>query len=328
MATAASFATSVTSITPILIEQDASLINYDSNAKHFRSMSRFSLDDDSAHIDDTMDYIDIDFDNLHQSDLENIDTMHSILLTPQSSMKYVKFEKDNHHFIQMGLLKYPGDYHHSIRYFARPHLKYILYIPSIRMFFYSDGNNNIEKHTLINVKSIITSDTEKECHKQGVTNKYIKQKYKDKWIKIVGVHRIALFVSNEIKNIQALSKYIQNSLYINKELSQKDYIQGILSKFIGKNMSEMKLNKSHSKHVIYITTAKILIYGDNDKDRQKCNILYVQGIDKNPHSRNKSLNAKYRNKWFRIQGTTRDVLFSASSPQDATKWYEIIKHSL
>ena len=93
------------------------------------------------------------------------------------------------------------------------------------MFFYSDGNNNIEKHTLINVQNIITSQTEK-----NVINKVLQiniyRKNTKKMDKIVGTQRIALFVSNDVDDIQNLAKYIQTSL--NKPLSSKDYIHGIL----------------------------------------------------------------------------------------------------
>ena len=69
-------------------------------------------------------------------------------------------------------------------------------------------------------------------------------------------------------------------------------------------MNEMKFNKVHQKHVIYVPSAKMLIYGDNDKDRSQCNILNVQDIDRNPRSRDKSINSKYRKMWFKVVGTS------------------------
>ena len=115
-----------------------SLVNYDNNS---------NIIIDTIMLDDCFgDFV--DFDNLElPSDSssqeaneykshQDIDTMHSILLTPTISMRYVEFEKDNSSFLQMGLLKYPGDYHHSIRYFATTHLKYIVYTMFKNVFLF------------------------------------------------------------------------------------------------------------------------------------------------------------------------------------------------
>ena len=307
------------SLTPVLVGQHVSLIDYDSNSKQYRNMTQFTLDEQTNDFVDLIDFDNLESDSDHDQNShsqkeeyisQNVDTFHSIILTPTSSMRYGEFEKNNQNYIQLSLLKYPGDYHHSIRYYAKPRSKCILYIPSLKMFFYGDGqnSNNIEKNTLINVKQIIISQTEKQCHKQGVTNKFINKKYKQQWIKIIGQQRIALFVSKNNDDIQNLAKYIQQSLY--QPLNENNYIQGVLNKFVGKNMNEIKLNKIHQKHVIYVPSAKILIYGDNDKDRQKCDVLHINDVYRGYLDNfYKSLNKKYPNRWLKISATSFVLLY-------------------
>eukprot|EP01083_Nonionella_stella_P241633 843642_1 len=142
------------SVTPIMVDQHVTSVNNGTNSYHCKNISPFMLNlDEDCGLSDTGEL----------TVTQQEDTMHTLMLTPTASMECKEFEQNNPSYIQMELQKYPGDYHHNIRYYAQPHTKYILYIPSIKIFFYCDSNahnnnNNNEKYTLINVKEICISD--------------------------------------------------------------------------------------------------------------------------------------------------------------------------
>jgi len=105
-------------------------------------------------------------------------------------------------------------------------------------------------------------------------------------------------------------------------------IFGRLDKFPGNEGHKLKFNKPKGKFVVYVPQKQLLFYAKNKDPNDQTTIISVKGIEINDINITRQLKKKYRDKYFKVIGHTRIVLFAAGSNEHAQTWYKVIRNSL
>ena len=135
-------------------------------------------------------------------------------------------------------------------------------------------------------------------------------------------------IINDQKN-KLNERDILKSKYIDKEI-----IYGYLYKFKGNKDNNIKYKDipKNKKYVIYSPQLKILIYSDSLNDYKvnynKRNYIDVINIIHDSNNINNNLPEQFINKYFKIIGKDRIILFACESDKETKKWVKRIQNSL
>lgn len=178
-----------------------------------------------------------------------------------------------------------------------------------------DDNYHNKRRPKQNIKVIKYSDDDQDDSYQNVNNDIIAGLQKSRR-------------SKSISNSNGANESKEALEHLEKYRKLNGVIFGKLTKFPGDSNDNIKFKKVKEKFVVYVPQKQLLFYAKNKDPNDQTTIISVKKIEINDIKITRQLKKKYRDKYFKVIGHTRMVLFAASTHQHAQTWYKVIRNSL